>query len=125
MKCTFTDCGRDRKTAGLCWGHYKQKVEGRPLKELRKQGPKGEGSPNERGYIRVKVRGKMHFKHRMVMSEHLGRPLHPFETVHHKNGNVADNRLDNLELWVSKQPSGQRPEDLVAYAKEILELYDQ
>lgn len=36
-----------------------------------------------------------------------------------------DNRLENLELWVTMQPSGQRPEDLVKFAKEILDAYPE
>ncbi len=57
------------------------------------------------------------------MERILGRALIKGENVHHKNGNRADNRPENLELWVSYQPSGQRPEDLVTYAHEILRRY--
>lgn len=62
-------------------------------------------------------------EHRVVMEEQLGRYLLPGENVHHKNGNRADNSPTNLELWVTAQPAGQRPEDLVAYARMILERY--
>lgn len=62
-------------------------------------------------------------EHIVVMEERLGRFLLPGETVHHKNGDRADNRDENLELWVRSQPSGQRVDDLVAWAKEIIALY--
>jgi hypothetical protein len=76
------------------------------------------------GYRILCVNGKQGTpEHRHVMEQALGRKLTKYETVHHKNGVRHDNRKSNLELWSSQHSRGQRVQDLVAYAKEILKIY--
>jgi hypothetical protein len=75
----------------------------------------GKENRNGDGYVGFKVLGTVILEHRAVMERLRGRPLFSFENVHHKNGIRDDNHPDNLELWTKPQPSGQRPEDLVAW----------
>ena len=88
-----------------------------PIKARR---PKGSGGITLAGYVQ---RGSK-LEHRLVMEEHLGRPLVKGENVHHINGDKADNRIENLELWNTRQPAGQRVEDKLEWAKELLSLYE-
>lgn len=106
----------------LCHKHYgRWRRHGDPTKIL--IGEQGEGYITDHGYKSFRINGKQQLEHRMEMEKFLKRKLSKDERVHHRNGNRADNRLENLELWSTGHPSGQRIEDLLKWAEDIIRKY--
>lgn len=90
---------------------------GDPLAAVRTYQKRDNRTPD--GYVRRYIVGRNQLEHRWAVERELGRSLWPWETVHHKNGRKDDNRLANLEVWVTPQPKGQRPADLVAWVVDV------
>ena len=138
--CLVEGCERRRNARGYCSTHYARMVKnGDPL-VVTTFAPRGwwkdasgycyrsvpSGYPGSKYAIN---HGKRSAKtsviaiHRDEMQKLLGRPLFKGENVHHINGIRDDNRIENLELWISSQPSGQRVEDHLTWAREIIARY--
>lgn len=128
MKCQGEDCDKPVIAKGLCTTHYKRLRRHGSHTVVKKREPKAttnlKGWRTERGYVVIVVDSKRILQHRYVMQQHLGRPLRRNENVHHINGVKHDNRIENLELWVTMQPTGQRVVDIVEWAKQVLETYE-
>lgn len=121
--CVIDNCGRKPLARGLCCAHYQRQRMGVSLAHpVKPYSPKGKGV-NNAGYRVFQRDGRTVLEHRVVMEAHLGRLLTSQETVHHLNGDRLDNRIENLELWSSRQPKGQRVADKVAWAVDLLEQY--
>lgn len=116
--CRVEGCGAGATSGGLCRAHarrlrlYGDPLAGRPRRLV----TPGGGSLSHGYWVRQVPEDLRHLvppgrtkerEHRLVMAQQLGRPLLPEETVHHRNGD----RLDNLELWSTAQPKGQRVAD--------------
>lgn len=122
--CPVQGCDRVIQSGGLCGGHYDRKRRhGDVLADVPLRVSTGRRK-NSQGYVTVRRGGRSVMEHRVVMEELVGRPLYRDETVHHKNGVRDDNRPENLELWSSLHPVGQRVEDKLSWAYEIIDRYE-
>ena len=120
-QCSVEGCGRAYLAKGFCGKHYHSHYRYNDATR-RDRRERGSGSIKQ-GYRMLTVSGRQILEHRLVMEGILGRRLLPGENVHHKNGVRLDNRPENLELWSSSQPPGQRVTDKVGWAREIIHLY--
>jgi len=138
------DCGVERVvldaslkegTSTSC-GCYKAELTRARMGDTREKSPAWKGGRylDPQGYVHIYAPDNYRFvgkknpkpyvrEHLLVMEAHLGRNMYPGETVHHRNGQPSDNRIENLELWASYHKPGQRVADLLVWAKEFLARY--
>lgn len=123
--CSVDSCHRKADTRGLCIAHYARLLA---RGDVRAEIPIGEGKKglrrkeNIKGYRHVTVNGKSMSEHRAVWEAANG-PLESWMHIHHRNGIKSDNRLENLEMFITGHPYGQRVEDQLKFAEEIIKRY--
>ena len=129
--CIVENCNKRGPIYGLCHKHsnWKKRTGDPTVRPPKAEYFKRSSKNKQSRYKYVTVNnhpilgtGSM-TEHRVVMTEFLGRKLLTSENIHHINGDGKDNRIENLELWTTFQPPGQRIEDKVSYAIEILKQY--
>lgn len=134
--CQIEGCENKHNSNGYCLLHYHRvRRHGAPGVAERSRTPRPDRTVSPRdGYVRVRIpnhpradKSGMVLEHIVAMEQALGRPVDwtKGENVHHINGRKDDNRPENLELWVTSQPKGQRPADLVEWARDILSRYGE
>lgn len=129
--CLYSDkgCTKIASAKGMCRSCYEKKRHGIEPMTGKMRGNRGSRVKDAKGYIFVYLpehpmaTGPYVLEHRLIMSEYLGRNLLDTENVHHKNGQKDDNRIENLELWSTAQPKGQKIQDKIDFAVSILETY--
>ena len=124
--CTYPNCQRKLESSGLCNGHAQQRRRGAPLTDLQrrsygsvqerldlhtdKSGDCWEwtGSTNGRGYGQLRIKGRMHYAHRIAYEVASGQPLAPGLVVDHLCFNHGCVRPDHLHVVSQKQNQENR-----------------
>jgi len=127
--CKVEKCANPHSCKGYCKRHYDRVSKGRdPHAPFQVTGEWGPWTVTRKGYVvrwrKVDGKTQAQSEHKLAMENKLGRELLPHENVHHLNGQRADNRPENLELWSRSQPPGQRVADKLAWCREYLAQYE-
>lgn len=65
------------------------------------------------GYYVSRPKGKHgHMIHRDIFEDFCGIKLEEHNTIHHRDGNKANNNPKNLELWTTRHPKGVRVKNI-------------
>lgn len=130
-ECSLDDCDRPHYGLGYCLKHWKRFKKHGHTDATRVE--RHQPTINADGYVMIwapehpdayKPTNRIP-EHRLVMEEVLGRRLIAGENVHHKNGVRHDNTPTNLELWITQQPKGQRVEDVLEWAHQMIARYER
>jgi len=70
-----------------------------------------------KGYVKIFHEGKQYYEHRLIITKYLNRKLSRQELVHHKNGDRADNRLENLQIVTRSEHKKLHPNLLKTHCK--------
>ena len=97
LKFNGIECGVRSGISHHAWKGGKHITNGYVFVSITKDSP----------YSSMAVSNGYVLEHRLVMAQHLKRPLEPHETVHHINGDTQDNRIENLQLRHGKHGKHQ------------------
>jgi hypothetical protein len=127
------DCGNVKWQLTYDLTSLKVKSCGCYNSEVARKKLSGENNPSWKGGLPIKTkRGYMEYKsgvnrgklvHRIVWESHYGVSLKTNQNIHHINGDRTDNRIENLQLWDTSQPKGQRVEDKLEYYFSLIKEY--
>lgn len=118
--CVVDGCQGAHLARGLCAMHYQREKRTGHVGPAGRLSRSGEGNANWKGgRVRGGHQGRYWMRHmpdhpaanslgyvlehRLVMEEHLGRPLTADEIVHHRNEDTLDNRFENLEVMTQAE----------------------
>ena len=116
-QCSIQGCDNETQIIkGFCWKHYGRfKKYGNPLYAVKasrgRNVKKCKDSPQ--GYKRIPIKESIfgsRYEHRDVMEKLLDRKLDIHnEEIHHINGDIKDNRIENLIVCSSKEHKSFHP----------------
>lgn len=118
--CLTEGCNKQaikRYLCGACHARRYRKNEKMPQRRLEPF------SAGKSGYELISFNGELMFYHRYVWEQYHNIKLLPQQNIHHINGDRSDNRIENLEIWDTSQPKGQRVADKLRWALEIIGRY--
>ena len=141
-RCSVAGCDRMARRNGMCHAHSTRVLrcgDAQAAQAIAAKGEYGAGHVNKGGYRIMRSDGRHTGEHRLIGEAYLGRELTRSETVHHRNGQRAENTIGpcflspecrcpggrhNLELWSKAQVPGQRVADKLQWARELTTTYE-